>query len=264
MSELAALTSRHLETFLLAFFRLSGLLLVAPVLGHRSVPVPHRAGLAALTALLVAPLLAPPAGGRDRDALALALAVGGELLVGAAIGLVAALVVGAVQVAGELVGHQMGLGIAALFDPAAGGQMTVVTRFQDHLALLLILALNGHHLLLQAVAASFQRIPPGGVGLTGALPATVVGLGGKLFRSGLELAAPVVGVLVVVNLVLALLTRVAPHANIFAVGLPVTVAAGLAGLVETFPYFAAVLARLTAGLAADLTLVLQGAARGTP
>lgn len=262
MGELTALAAQHRETFLFVFFRLSGMLAVAPLLGHRSVPIPHRAGLAALLALLFTPLYGSAPGGRGVDGVALLLAVAGELFIGLVIGFVASLVVAAVQSAGEVVGFQMGLGIAAVFDPSMGHQMNVLTRLHEMLALLLFLALNGHHVLLQAVAASFQRIHPGTVLVQPGMAAGVVALGGKLFRSGLELAAPVVGVLFAVNVALALLTRVAPAVNVFALSLPLTVAVGIFAFVETTPYVFGVVARLIREIGGELGNVLLGGAHG--
>jgi flagellar biosynthesis protein FliR len=129
MEALLGLAAAYRTTFLLVFFRVGAMMAVAPILGHRSVPVTHRAGLAVLLALLLTPVVAPaPVDGGD--GLGLLLAIAGEILVGIAIGGVATLVLAAVQVAGELVGFQMGLGIGAVYDPALGGQATVFTRFQ--------------------------------------------------------------------------------------------------------------------------------------
>lgn len=260
MAELAALSTRHLETFLLVFCRLGAILAVAPVVGHRSVPVPHRAGLALLLAFVITPLFAPQAPG-GRDALGWALGIAGEILVGLAIGFVAQMVVFAVQIAGELTGLAMGLSTAAVYDPAMGGQAGVVARFHELTALLLFLSLHGHHLVVQVAAASFQRIGPG-VLVHGALAGGVVALGGKLLRAGLELAAPVVGILFVVNAVLALLARVAPQTNVFALALPVTLALGVFGLVETAPYFSHVLTGLISRMPGDFNAVLHGASNG--
>lgn len=258
MAGLTAFVAQHLETFLLVFFRLGGMLAVVPVLGHRSIPVPHRAGLAALLALVLTPLVAPSRSAGIPDGLALALAVAGELFVGLAIGLVAQLTLAAVQVAGELVGFQMGLTIAGLFDPATGQEGSVFARFQDFFALLLFLTLNGHHLLIQVVAASFERIRPGGLVFQPAMAAGVASLGGPLVRSGFELAAPLVGILFVLNVAMALLARVAPQTNVFMLGVPLTVGFGIFGLVETFPYFAGTVARLISDMAGTLDAILLG------
>jgi flagellar biosynthetic protein FliR len=261
MTDLVALAAPYRETFLLVLLRVTGMLLAAPVLGHRSIPVPHRVGLSVLLALVLTPVLGP-ASRHGFDALALAIAAAGEVLVGVTIGFVASLTVWAVQAAGELVGFQMGLGISTVYDPATGDQVTTFTRFIEVQALLLFLAVNGHHLAIQAVAGSFTRLAPGAVVAPAGIGAGVVVLGGKLFRSGLELAAPLVGVLFVINVVLALLARVAPQMNVFAVGAPLTIAAGLYGLVETFPYLFGVVGRLIGELGADLHTVFGGAARG--
>ena len=122
MDALVALTAAHLETFVLVFCRLGGMMVWAPVLGHRSIPVPHRAGLAALLGLLITTVVGGAPRGSAGDAVALVGAVAGEALVGLAIGFVAHLIVAAVHVAGEMAGMQMGLGIASVFDPAAGEQ----------------------------------------------------------------------------------------------------------------------------------------------
>lgn len=262
MDALAALAAANLETFVLVFCRLGGMMVWAPVLGHRSIPVPHRAGLAALLALLLTPLVGGgPRGSSAGDALALAGAMAGEALVGLAIGFVAHLILAAVQTGGELLGLQMGLGIASVFDPAAGEQTQVLTRLLEIVALLTFLAVNGHHLLLRAVAASFSRIGPG-AGLDPAAAGGLVGLGGKVFRSGVEMAAPVVGLLMVLNVALAILSRAVPQMNVFFVALPASVAVGLLGLSDVMPTLGHVVTRLCGEMAGDLDLLLRGAFHG--
>jgi len=192
----------------------------------------------------------------------LALALAAEALVGGAIGFVAGLVIAAVQGAGEVIGLQMGLGLGGVYDAAMGRDATVVTRLLDVLGLMLLLAMNGHHVMVAAVAASFQRLQPGlalaGVGLVGDLAL----LGGKVLRSALEVSAPLVGILFVANVVLALLARVAPHLNIFAVGIPLAIGVGLVGLVETLPHVLSVVARLVGELGGDLHGLITGAGHG--
>lgn len=262
MGELIALAAQYRGTFLLVFVRLGAMLAVAPVLGHRSLPMMHRAGLAVVLALVLAPVVGPARGARLDEGLGLTLALAGEVFVGVVIGFVASLAVAAVQSAAELVGFQMGLGMGAVFDPAMGQPATSLTRFQEVVALLLFLGINGHHALLLTVAASFQAIAPGSVLAYSGVAAGFSSLGGKLFRSSLELAAPLVGILFIVNVVMALFTRVAPQMNVFALGAPVMVAVGLFGLVETSPYFMTVVGRLFGELGGDLRTVFAGVSGG--
>jgi flagellar biosynthetic protein FliR len=261
MQELTDLLARNMDAFLLAFFRLGAMMTLAPILGHRSLPIPHRAGLAGLLALVLAPLLARPAGTASMDMLGLTLAIAGEIFVGLTIGFVATLALAAVEIAAEVAGLQMGFGIASIFDPAMSEQGTVFSRFQSTMTLLIFLAVNGHHLLIRAVAASFHRIGPGGM-LDAAVAGGVVSLGGKLLRSGLELAAPLVAILMVVNVALALLGRVAPQTNIFMVGLPLALGMGLIGLVDAMPTFGRQVMRLIADIPMDLNVVFAGARNG--
>jgi len=257
---LLGLTATYRTTFLLVFFRMGALCAVAPILGHRSVPVSHRAGLALLLALVLTPVVrrAPI---DDGDALGLAGAIAGELLIGIAVGSVAAMVVSAVQVAGELVGLQMALGMGAAYDPALGGQATVFTRLQETLALLLFLAVDGHHMVLAVVAGSFERIGPGGALAVQPLAGGLVTLGGKVLRAGVELAAPLVGILFVVNAVMGLLARVSPQMNVFSLVTPVAMSAALVAAVAVMPSTLTSIARLYAAVPADLAVIL-GAPRG--
>lgn len=258
MEGLLALAAGYRTTFLLVFFRIGAMVAVAPILGNRSVPVSHRAGLAVLLSLLITPVVAqaPVEGG---DGLGLGLAIAGEILIGVVIGAVATLVVSAVQVGGELVGFQMGLGIGAVYDPMLGGQVTVFTRFQEMLALLLFLAVDGHHALLAAVAGSFQRVQPGMMVNAGPFAAGMATLGAKVVRAGLELSAPLVGVLFVVNAVMGLLARVSPQMNVFALVQPVAMGAALVAAVAVLPSTLTSIARLYSGVPADIVALFGGA-----
>ena len=253
-----AAVAPYRDAFLLAFVRIGALLAVAPIFGHRSIPVTHRVMLAGALAALVAPVLPHPAVAAG----SVVGAVAGELFIGLAIGFVATLVLTAVQTAAETVGLQMGLGIGAAYDPSLGGEASPLARLHEYFALALFLALNAHHAVLGAVTASFQRMPAGGAGIDPRAAAGIVALGGKVLRSGLELAAPLIAVLFTVNVVLALLTRMLPQLHIFVVGVPITIAAGLIALAESTEHSLAVLGRLIAELATDLQLVFGGGVRG--
>jgi flagellar biosynthetic protein FliR len=261
MAELTALLARNLDGFLLVFFRIGAMLAWTPVLGHRSIPVSHRAGLALLLAGIVTPVLPPRPPAAERDALGWVLAVAGEVFVGLMIAFVAQLLLAAVEMAGELIGFEMGLSIAAVFDPVQGDQETIVSRFLSTVALLVFLTVNGHHLLIRAVVVSFQRIAPGGA-LDLAAAGGAVSLGAKLLASGTALAAPLIAVLLIVNVALALVGRVAPQANVFILGLPLSIGIGVLGLYEMLPSFAQGFGRLVLEMPVDLDALLLGGAHG--
>jgi flagellar biosynthesis protein FliR len=187
--------------------------------------------------------------------------VAGEIAVGATIGFIAQLALSAVEIAGELIAHGMGLSIAAVFDPARGEQQTVVASFLNTLALLMFLAMNGHHVLIRAAAVSFERIPLGGM-IAPAAAGGVASLGGRLVQSGFALAAPLVALLLVVNVILALVGKAAPQANVFLLGLPLSLGLGLLGLVDVLPGFGQSVGRLMTEMSGQLDLLVLGATHG--
>lgn len=223
-----------LSPLLWPFFRVLALFMTAPVLSSRAVPMRLKIVLAFGVTLAAQAALAP----RAAIALDAPEAPGvllQQLVVGAAIGLAARIVVAAVEYAGELVGLQMGLGFAAFFEPSAGGQANAVSRYLGTLAALLFIVLNGHLLLVAAVIQSFQAFPvaPSPMAFLQAVP--VQRWGAELFRLGLWFALPVLAMLLFTNLVMGVISRVAQQLNIFAIGFPVTLGVGLLGLLLTLP-----------------------------
>lgn len=210
---------------LLPFFRLLGLFSSAPILSQRSVPVRVRVTVAIVVAALVAPLSsASPV--PDLASASGWLVIANETLIGLAIGFVARAVLAAVELAGEIIGLQMGLSFAGFFDPDSG-QANAVSRLLNTLSLWAFVAIDGPVLLVATLVRSFEVIPPATslADWLGRLqPAT---LGAGLFELGLMLALPFMALLLFVNLGLGVVARIAPQLNIFAIGFPVTIGAGL-------------------------------------
>ena len=136
------------------------------------------------------------------------------------------LVFAAVQMAGQLIGMSMGLGFASFFDPQSQGQSTAVSQFLMLLAMLVFLSLDGHLMMVSAIANSFVTMPISVNGL-GINPMKMVMWGEMIFSSGLLLAMPVVAALLVTNMALGVLTRTAPQLNIFGIGFPITLSIGI-------------------------------------
>jgi len=145
------------------------------------------------------------------------------------------IVFAAVELAGEVIGLQAGLNFASFFDPARGGQISAVARFFGNLAVLLFVTINGHLLVLLAVVKSFHTFPVNGHFLHTLTHIPLHTLGAQLFASALWLALPMMALLMFVNLTLGIISRVAPQMNIYAVGFPVTLAAGMLGMTATLP-----------------------------
>lgn len=216
------------------FFRVLALFITAPILSSRALPMRLKIALAFLVALS-AQAAPSPGEAVALDAPEAPAVLLQQIAVGASLGLAARIVVAAVEYAGELVGLQMGLGFAAFFDPASGGQSNAVSRFLGTMASLMFIALNGHLLLVAAVIQSFQAFPvaPSPMAFLQAVP--VYAWGAELFRLGLWIAWPLLAMLLFTNLVMGVISRVAQQLNIFAIGFPITLGAGLIGLLLVLP-----------------------------
>ena len=145
------------QRFALVLARVAGVVGFAPVLGGGNVPRPVKVGLALSITLLLSPHVAMPVlrGGL----LELAVAIGGEVLIGALIGFVVVALFAAVQLAGQSIGIQMGFAAASQFDPTSQSSSVVIAQFQFVVATLLFFALDGHHRAIEALAVSFTRVP---------------------------------------------------------------------------------------------------------
>jgi flagellar biosynthetic protein FliR len=233
-------TSAQLETWLSALIwpltRVLAVLASAPVLGQTRIPVRIRIGLAIGIALVLAPTLpTPPAIAPASAAGMLILAT--QVVIGLAIGFVLRLVFVAVEMAGDLIGLQMGLGFAMFYDPGNVQHTPILGQFMGLVATLAFLAINGHLMVISALAESFHTLPITPSPLGANLFEVLARYGAVVFAAGLQLALPLIVTMLVVNLALGVLTRAAPQLNIFAVGFPLTLAIGFAALILTLPYF---------------------------
>ena len=223
-----------LSPVLWPFLRVLAVFSVAPVFSMRAIPMRVKIGLAFLVAVCAQAALPdqPVISVNGREALG---AVVQQVAVGVAVGFTARLVFTALELAGEVIGLQMGLNFASFFDPASGGQVSAVARFFGNTSMLLFIVMNGHLLLLMAVVKSFDRFPVDGNFLQALAQMRLYELGGSLFSSALWIALPMIGLMLFVNLTLGIISRVAPQMNIYAVGFPVTLTVGLLGITATLP-----------------------------
>jgi flagellar biosynthetic protein FliR len=220
--------------WLWAFFRILGLFTSAPVLSMKVIPRRVRVSLAILIVVCAQPSLPemPAISLNSPEAL---MVIAHEVLIGLTMGFAARVVFAAIEFAGELVGLQMGLNFASFFDPMSGGQVTAVSRFYGTVAAWLFVVMNGHLMLTGAVLSSFKAFPvsPQPLAFLNVVQPQV--WGAEVFRLGLWVSLPVVSMLMLVNMVMGLMARVAPQMNIFSIGFPVTLGVGLTGLWLTLP-----------------------------
>lgn len=204
--------------FVLAAVRAAAWLFVSPPFNTRLVPTQVKVGFAAALALATAPRLsATPV---PVDVVPLVTAALAQVGVGLALGFVCLLLFSAVQAAGDLIDLFGGFTIAAAYDPLSLHQSSVFGRLYQLTATVLLFAIDGHLLLVRGFVASFDAVPAGGLALGGGLSELLTRGLGLLFVSALEIAGPLLVALFLADAVLGLLSRAAPHLNVFALGFP--------------------------------------------
>jgi flagellar biosynthesis protein FliR len=205
--------------------RIGGFVMAAPIASEATIPRRVKIVFTLALAFLLAPL-APVPTGLSIFSGAGALTAVQEIVIGVAIGLVMQLAFDALILAGQTISMTMGLGFATLVDPQHGTNVTVVGQLFMIMGMLTYLAINGHLMLLGALANSFQTLPIGSAGLDRGFLISVATWGGRIFETGLLVALPAVIALVIVNLALGVVTRAAPQLNLFGIGFTITMMCG--------------------------------------
>jgi flagellar biosynthetic protein FliR len=233
--ELFGISEARFFTFFLILLRVGSLFAFAPVFGMPLLPQRVKAaaalGLAASLSLLgVGGAVAVPSKLSE-----LLLSVVQEIGIGLLLGFVSRLVFAAVEFGGQIIGLQMGLGIVSILDPQFETQVSIVSQVQFILATLLFLAVGGDRMLLEAFAVNVDRIPPGSPILAGPGLKAIVSLAGEIFRTGLQISAPVVVALLATQVILGVIARSVPQMNMLILGFPLQIFFGLGILALSLP-----------------------------
>ncbi|WP_294613758.1 flagellar biosynthetic protein FliR [uncultured Gilliamella sp.] len=220
------------------FVRILSLIMVAPITGESEVPSRVRIGLALLITLLL------PLPSLDSNITIFSFVgiwiILQQIIIGIMIGLTMQFAFGAMRFSGELIGMQMGLGMATFYDPIGGPSTSVLSRLINIVSLLIFLSLDGHLWLLYGLSCSFDIIPVSIMPLKDNGYLALIDASALIFVNGIILALPLMTLLLIVNLSLGLLNRITPQLSIFVVGYPLTLLLGLTMLtylISSLPTF---------------------------
>lgn len=225
----------------LLLVRPGALILAAPPFGGLYTPTPVKIGLAVVLGVAMAPSVAVPG---EVAVPALAVIVARETAIGLALAFAVRVLMAGAELGGQLAGFQLGFGYAAVVDPNTGARNNVLASLYSALTLFTILGLNAHHALLRALAESYRAMPIGYGHLEGTVARTAASLLGLVFVFGTEVAAPIVIVLLLVELGVGLISRAAPALNLMVIGFPLRLLAGLVALAATIAVVPSIVARL--------------------
>jgi flagellar biosynthesis protein FliR len=224
-----------IERFALLVVRPGAVMMIAPGFAGTHIPMPVKVGLTALIALGLLPSVAVPT---ELPEVSLALVVAREIAIGFSLAFVLRALIAGAEFAGHLSGQQIGFNYGATIDPQSGVRNNMLATLYGSLATLGFLAINGHHQLLRALAESYAGLPIGVGHLSPSIVQSVNDIFALVFIVGARLAAPIIVVLLLVELAVGLISRSSPALSFMVIGYPIRIIVGLmllAALIGTIP-----------------------------
>lgn len=213
----------NVTVLLLIIVRVSSFFVILPLFSHRTIPASHRIGFAVLISWMMYYTMDVEPFELNSEFLLLIVK---EVIIGLFIGLLAYIIMTAIQIAGSFVDFQMGFAIANIIDPQTGAQSPLLGQFFNTLSLLLLLALNGHHLLLDGIFYSYQFVPMESVWPpfgNKEFPEFIMRTFTAVFAIAFQMSIPIVATLFLVDIALGITARTVPQLNIFVVGFPIKI-----------------------------------------
>ncbi|WP_430785905.1 flagellar biosynthetic protein FliR [Virgibacillus flavescens] len=208
--------------FLLIFVRVTAFFVALPLFSYKTIPNHFKIGFSFFLTFIMFYTVEAPVIQIDGNFI---LLVAKEAVVGLLIGLLAYIILSAIQIAGGLIDFQMGFAIANVIDPQTGAQSPLTGQYFYIIALLFLLSVNGHHLLIDGIFYSYNLIP-----VDAYVPFQnqnlvnfIIDTFNQMFIIAFQMAIPIVGCLFLVDIALGIIARTVPQLNVFVVGLPLKI-----------------------------------------
>jgi len=211
------------QTFLVVTSRVAGFIGAIPVFSSAQTPMRVKTALVFSIALMFFPLMSGTMPEISFSPLPFLFLILSELLLGLLLGLTARLIFTAVEFGATVIGYQMGFAAANVFDPQNERQVALISQFQNVFAILIFLAINGHHIFLQTALMSYDLLPPGQLDFSGEAIPYLMQLSSYMFILGVKFSAPVLAVLLLSGLILGILARVFPQLNVLLLSFPINI-----------------------------------------
>jgi flagellar biosynthetic protein FliR len=226
--DLLTYSTEQFQIFLMVLIRISVVLYLFPVFSSTLIPATIKAGLALAMALVLMPVV-PVDPARFPDSVpAFGMMMVAELFVGFVLGLSVRIFLSAVELAGQVIGFQMGFSIINVLDPQTGSQVSIMGQIGNLVILVIFLMLNGHHTLIRGLVESYSVVDMGMISLGRNFWEQVMGLMAQMFVIAIKMGAPAITALLFTSAAFGITAKFAPQMNILIAAFPVKIAVGLA------------------------------------
>lgn len=248
-----------IPAFLLIFARVIAFFVAVPLFSYRTIPTMFKIGFSFFLSLIMVSSLEVTNIVVDHTFIFLLVK---EAFVGLLIGLIAYIILSAIQIAGGFIDFQMGFAVANVIDPQTGAQSPIIGQYFYMFAMLFLLSVNGHHLIIDGIFNSYQFIPlESFVSIEAVFGEFIIQSFNKMFLIAFQMAIPLVGCLFLVDVALGIIARAVPQLNVFVVGLPLKITVSFAVLsvyLSVYFYLAKVLFETMFETMRDLMVILGG------
>ncbi len=215
------------RTYMLVLMRISVILYLMPVFSSEAFPNMLKTGLAMVVSLALYTVVTVDLSRFPMDVVSTGLLLGGEVMIGMTLGLCIRIFLGSVQLAGQVIGFQMGFAMINVVDPQTGSNVSIMDQLGYWVCLITFLAFNGHHVMLTALVDSFDLVPMGFFALDKAMLAKMTVMMAHLFALAVKIGAPVIAALIFVSAGFGLIAKFSPQMNVMIVAFPLKIIGGL-------------------------------------
>lgn len=258
MNPLVDFTTISAFKFAIIMVRVTGIFVASPFLTSRNIPNQMKLAFSLVVTLILLPLVKFPVGVTPPGNLfGFFYAIVPELAIGLVVGFIFTLMFAAVQLAGHLIDVMIGFGLANIVDPVSNIQISVLGQFYYLIAMLVFLAIGGHHLIIKALNTSFEVLPPLTPLLTNGVVNLVNSCMADVFMVAFQIGAPTLAALFVADVILGVMARTVPQMNVLMVGFPLKIFIGMITMVISIPYFVRFMYVLLEGINRDALSVLR-------
>lgn len=226
MTNLFGWSAYQFQSLLLIMMRVAPILFMTPPLNSRTIPRMAKIGLTLVVSLVLWPVVKTEAPFFPSEPFSFGFFMISEFMIGFFLGLSIQFIFAGIQLAGEYAGLQMGLAMASIIDPESGTNSSLIAQFYYLLGLLIFLSVDGHHWIFRALVKSFHLLAPGEFYLREGLYRHLLNLSGNMFLIAVKIAAPVMAVLILIQIVLGIVARMVPQVNVLISSFPLTIGVG--------------------------------------
>ena len=237
------------DIFLLVFVRVTGLFVVSPIFGRRNIPVYYKVGFSFLLSVILSLTIPVPDLREYTTLLSFILLAAKEFVIGLTLGFISYLITTSIYLAGQMIDMHIGFGMVNVFDPLTNIQIPITANFYFIVASLMLLIMDGHHLLIYTLCDSFTLFPIGSrIVIEQSLVDFIVNMITSIFVISFKIAAPITCAILITDVALGIIARAVPQVHVFIVGLPLKILVGFIVMAITITAFRGIIHVLMDGM----------------